>query len=288
MKDQEAMVVKSEHAPVVKEPSYSVSTALEQVKVIQDVMSLVLKDGEHYYSLSGYKQKALGKSGAEKLNLTFRMAPDFEMVIIDFDHGHREYRVKCNMTSIITGKFLGSGVGSCSTLEDKYRYMADMEYTDNYVPKDYWKSKDQSLLGGKEFTAKKHPETNKWVIAKKIGNKEIDNPANHYNTCFKMAKKRAMVDAVLTCTAASDIFTQDVEEDQEKTQNNQKSTEKPQKNDNSPTIMAEIKRMLVEMKLDEKEKQKYRDMLKEKGEAETFNAVSDRYAVNHFVEKDAE
>ena len=41
---------------------------------------------------------------------------------------------------------------------------------------------------------------------------ETDNPADHYNTVFKMAKKRALVDAVLTTTAASDIFTQDLED----------------------------------------------------------------------------
>ena len=33
-----------------------------------------------------------------------------------------------------------------------------------------------------------------------------------HNTCEKMAKKRAHVDAILTATAASDIFTQDVED----------------------------------------------------------------------------
>lgn len=38
------------------------------------------------------------------------------------------------------------------------------------------------------------------------------NPADMWNTCLKMAKKRAFVDAILTCTAASDCFTQDIEE----------------------------------------------------------------------------
>lgn len=42
--------------------------------------------------------------------------------------------------------------------------------------------------------------------------KEHNNPADYYNTCLKMAKKRAYVDAVLTATGASDIFTQDIED----------------------------------------------------------------------------
>lgn len=45
-----------------------------------------------------------------------------------------------------------------------------------------------------------------------MGRVEHDNPADYYNTCLKMAKKRALVDAILTATAASDIFTQDVED----------------------------------------------------------------------------
>src|SRR5690606_22905756 len=38
------------------------------------------------------------------------------------------------------------------------------------------------------------------------------NPADVANTILKMAKKRAQVDAVITATAASDIFTQDIED----------------------------------------------------------------------------
>ena len=45
-----------------------------------------------------------------------------------------------------------------------------------------------------------------------MGRIEHDNPADYYNTVLKMAKKRAHVDAVLTATAASDIFTQDIED----------------------------------------------------------------------------
>src|SRR6185369_6401125 len=38
------------------------------------------------------------------------------------------------------------------------------------------------------------------------------NPADVANTILKMAKKRGLVDAILTVTAASDIFTQDIED----------------------------------------------------------------------------
>ncbi len=41
---------------------------------------------------------------------------------------------------------------------------------------------------------------------------ENPDPADQYNTVLKMAKKRALVDAVLTATAASDCFAQDLED----------------------------------------------------------------------------
>lgn len=44
------------------------------------------------------------------------------------------------------------------------------------------------------------------------GGHEHPDIADTYNTVLKMAKKRSLVDAVLTATAASDIFTQDIEE----------------------------------------------------------------------------
>jgi len=74
-----------------------------------------------------------------------------------------------------------------------------------------WKERDISLIGGKGFVTKKNDE-GKWEIAIQGASVEHDNPADYYNTVLKMAKKRAHVDAILTATAASDIFTQDVED----------------------------------------------------------------------------
>ncbi len=48
-----------------------------------------------------------------------------------------------------------------------------------------------------------------------MGRIEYDNPADYYNTCLKMAKKRALIDGTLNATGASHIFTQDVEDMEE-------------------------------------------------------------------------
>lgn len=190
-----------------------------QVNLIQHVMREVMVEGEHYGTIPGCgDKKTLLKSGAEKLMLTFRLSNDVEIETVDSDGGHRESRVKVTLFSM-SGQQLGTGVGSCSTMEGKYRFrVGPVELTNKPVPKTYWDLRKenpvraQDTLGGKGFVAKKD-DTGQWMIAKQGEKVEHDNPADYFNTVLKMAKKRALVDAVLTSTAASDIFTQDIEDD---------------------------------------------------------------------------
>lgn len=196
----------------------TVQQVLGQVALIQQIMSATMKDGEHYGRIPGCGDKpTLLKPGAEKLCLTFRLAPTYEVDERTVERNHREYRVQCALTSVLTGAFLGQGVGICSTMEAKYRFRAGAtEATDKPVPRAYWDLrqedpvKAQELIGGKGFSPKKVDGA--WLIAKSTERVETDNPADFYNTVLKMAKKRALVDAVLTATAASDIFTQDLED----------------------------------------------------------------------------
>ncbi len=197
----------------------SVQQVLGQVALIQQIMATAMKDGEHFGRIPGCGDKpTLLKPGAEKLCLTFRLAPTYDVDERNLDRDHREYRVQCTLSSILTGAFLGQGVGTCSTMEGKYRFRAGVaEVTDKPVPRAYWDmraedpAKAHELLGGKGFTVKK-VDGKGWMIAKGGEKVENDNIADSYNTVLKMAKKRALVDAVLTATAASDIFTQDLED----------------------------------------------------------------------------
>ena len=197
----------------------TVQQVLGQVALIQQIMGTAMKDGEHFGRIPGCGDKpTLLKPGAEKLCLTFRLAPTYDVDERNLDRAHREYRVQCTLSSILTGSFLGQGVGTCSTMEGKFRFrQGSAEPTDKPVPRAYWDlrgedpAKAQGLIGGKGFTVKK-VDGKGWMIAKGGEKVENDNPADYYNTVLKMAKKRALVDAVLTATAASDIFTQDLED----------------------------------------------------------------------------
>lgn len=184
----------------------------QQVNLIQEVLQHVMKENEHYGKIPGTDKPTLLKPGAEKISVTFRLAPSYDIKRTDMPEGHREYEVVCTLTHIPSGQVVGQGVGSCSTMETKYRYrnVADYDILDDPIPKDAKEKKQEYRKQG--FGMKKVDGL--WVWVKYKDSERQDNPdiADVYNTVLKMAKKRAHVDAVLTATAASDIFTQDIED----------------------------------------------------------------------------
>jgi len=199
---------------------YSVTDVVAQVQKIQQIMAQVMRQDEHYGVIPGCKKPSLLKPGAEKLGFTFRLVPRFhgEREAIDLGNAHREYVIRCELYHLQSGMFFGEGVGSCCTMEAKYRYRTGpKEFTGQPVPGSYWNLRKtdpiqaQQAIGGAGFSVGKN-DSGVWEICIQGEKVEHDNPADHYNTVLKMAKKRAHVDAVLTATAASDIFTQDLED----------------------------------------------------------------------------
>lgn len=161
---------------MVKADQQSVLEVRQQVNQIQYLMKDVLQDGEHYGCVPGCgKKPTLLQPGAEKIAYMFHFVPTYEVTRNDLGAGHREYEVRCTLTNRDTGEVVGGGLGLCTTMESKYRYR------------------------------------NKWVNNQKV-REENPDIADTLNTVLKMAKKRAFVDAVKSTTAASDIFTQDIED----------------------------------------------------------------------------
>src|SRR5215470_2281990 len=93
-----------------------------QVQLIQEVMQAVMLEGFHYGVIPGTEKPTLLKPGAEKLTTTFRLAPLLNVETREIGTVHREYEVRCTLVHIPTGRVYGEGVGSCSTLESRYRY----------------------------------------------------------------------------------------------------------------------------------------------------------------------
>lgn len=179
---------------IVQADGYELATANEirrHVNLIQEVIKSVFKPDTHYGVIPGCKQKSLFKAGAEKILATFRIAVDPEVEDIG-GAGEIRYRVRAKGVTP-TGQIVGVGVGECSSSEEKFAWraatcQAEFDATDELARRTkYYKN------GGN---------------AKQVR----INPADIANTVLKMAKKRAMIDLCLTATAASDVFTQDIED----------------------------------------------------------------------------
>jgi hypothetical protein len=218
-----------ENLPAVEVlPPLNAMAVRENINLIQEVMREAMQgptkenpEGVHYGIIPGTKKPTLLKPGAEKLSLVFRLRPIIEsgrdIVQTELGNGHRELIVYCHIFNS-AGQELATGIGSCSTMESKYRYRGGQKTpTGVIVPTEYWNLKKagkmaeaQATLGGPGYGVAKID--GKWLICE-IGEK-MENPdiADTYNTVLKMAKKRAYVDGILSATAASDIFTQDVED----------------------------------------------------------------------------
>jgi len=190
---------------VYEEQPLTAADTRAQVKLIQDVMRTVMQDGQHYGIIPGTDKPTLLKPGAEKIMATFRLTADPEVEDLSMGDIIR-YRVKCRLYTK-SGVFVGAGVGECSSEEEKYKW--------------------RSAVSFEEWEAA--PDTHRRIKFTKKGEwKQVrTNPYDLANTILKMAKKRALVDAVLTVTAASDIFTQDFDEMPEEVREQVSEQEKP-------------------------------------------------------------
>ena len=162
-----------------------------QVNLVQEVMKAVMKDGTHYGVIPGTPKPSLWKPGAEVLAATFRIAVSYKIEDLSTPDVAR-YRVTAIGTHQTSGIVMGEGMGECSSGEEKYKW--------------------RKAVNANEFAAV--PEDRRRV---KFGksydvNQVRTEPADLANTILKMACKRAQVAMILNVTAASDCFTQDIED----------------------------------------------------------------------------
>ena len=172
------------------------AVVLSHAKTVQEVMKSVMKSNVHYGTIPGAGDKpTLLKSGAEVLCMTFRIADKYQVTDLSAA-GSIRYRVTCVAEHQTTGEVLGSGLGECSTDEEKYRW--------------------RKAVCKEEFEATS-PDMRRVKYGRKQGGHYTveqvrTEPADLANTVLKMACKRAKIAMVLNVTAASDMFSQDLED----------------------------------------------------------------------------
>ena len=207
-------------------PERSVEELIAQVKKIQQVQEAVMKEGEHYGVIPGTNKPTLLKPGAEKLAFVFRLDPQYDSADT-YDGNHLTVKSKCTLWHIGSGLRMGSGEGSCSTKETKYAFRHAARKCPTCGKEAIIKGKEE--FGGgwlcfrkKDGCGAKFKDGDAVIETQESGLVPNENLADVYNTVLKMSNKRALVAAVLNVTAASDIFTQDLEDYQEAAVDTQK------------------------------------------------------------------
>lgn len=186
----------------------SAADILTQVRTIQEVMQAVMKPEMHYGVIPGTKKPSLWKPGAEVLCSVFRIADSYAVEDLSDDDCVR-YRVVCKGTHQTSGTVMGQGLGECSSNEKKYKWI-------KAYPREW------------EATAEnRRRKVYGWDNQKRAEYEVLQvrtDPADVANTILKMAAKRAKIAMTLNVTAASDIFSQDLEDIDERLRGMQDDT----------------------------------------------------------------
>jgi hypothetical protein len=179
----------------------SPAEARRRVQELQAFVQEVMVQDVDYGVIPGTDKPSLYQPGAQKLAEMYGFASDFEDVtsVEDWEKAFFFYRRKCILTSRRDGRFIGAGIGSCNSREDKY---AGRWVFDNEVPKGV----DIKTLPSKEFRKRNGTGTFRKY---RVPNPDIFSLVN---TIEKMACKRSYIHAVIAVTRSAGLFTQDVED----------------------------------------------------------------------------
>jgi hypothetical protein len=190
----------------------------ERVERIQ--RALMTRDVD-FGLIPGTPKPTLLKPGAEKLCLAYGLAADFAPVRTIGD-GQSEpwlsYVTRCELhLGSLDGPVVAVGYGAANSWERRYRYrMADRACPNCGQPAII---KGKAEYGGgwvcfkkKGGCGSKWPDGAPEIEGQEVGQVDNPDPFDLDVTLAKMAEKRAHVDATLRATAASGLFTQDMED----------------------------------------------------------------------------
>lgn len=198
----------------------TIEELVAQHKKIKDAMAAVMDEGVHWGKIPGTPKPTLYQPGAQTLNLLFRLDPQYVSMPVGADlggGGHLTIKSLCTLWHIPTGERLGSGEGSCSSREAKYAYRTARRTCPTCGKEAIIRGKVE--WGGGWLCFKKQDgcgakfkDGDAAIETQEVGRVANPDLPDMYNTILKMANKRALVAAVLNVTAASDLFTQDLED----------------------------------------------------------------------------
>lgn len=215
----QALVPQADNADLALTFVVSPQQALVNLRQLQDFVASVMVKDEDYGLIPGTPKPTLFKPGAEKLCEIYGLAPDIEVLnrVEDWEKGFFHYEVRCRLISKRSGITVATGLGSCNSMEEQYRWR-NAKRTCPDCGKDAIIKGKQEWGGGFLCFKKqggcgaKFADTDPKITSQQAGKVANDEPYTLVNTILKMGAKRALVDATLRATRSSGIFTQDIED----------------------------------------------------------------------------
>lgn len=240
------------NALMVIDPQKSLEDAKNRRSIVVTLRERsILKEGVDFGVVPGSNKPTLLKPGAERLCAAFGFNPRFEILDKverwDADSPLFFYQVVCHLVHIDSDIEVATGVGSCNSMESKYRWrwvaeqdvppdldkatlvskssnMSEFDFAIEKAetggkygkPAAYWQSFREAIANGTARRIKRKTNAGKELDAWEIGGLSYrvpnDDVFSLVNTVVKMACKRALVAATLIGANASEFFTQDIED----------------------------------------------------------------------------
>lgn len=204
MDEKEQQIVKSqERHDILEIAPDEVKRKLDNIHKFQAIVKNSLHKDHDFGVIPGTTKPTLLKPGAEKIAKLMNLQDDYDILrsIEDWEKPFFHYEVKCRLTEISSGILISAGLGSCNSMESKYRW--------RWIPE--WKLTEDQKQVKEQVVSEEKPYKSKQGKFK-LYRFENDDIFSQVNTLLKMAKKRALVDASLSAGRLSDLFTQDLED----------------------------------------------------------------------------
>jgi len=200
--------------------------AKAQLRQMQSVVREVMVEGEHYGVIPGTSKLTLLKPGAELLNNMYGYLLDsveiverteqWEVPVTETSFPLFRYITRCTLKDR-NGITISTGVGECNSFESKYHWRVANRRCPRCGKETIIKGKVEFGGGWVCFKSKggcgsRFRDGDEAIESQKAGRVPNENIYDQVNTLLKMAKKRSYIDACLSATRTSGIFTQDMED----------------------------------------------------------------------------
>lgn len=178
-------VVQAREREVMSMPPLTTEMIISRREQIREVITNAMVEGVHYGLIPGTQQLSLLKDGAEMLLAMFHIA--VEPIVTDLCTATEvRFKVECRGIAIGSQLYVGSGIGVCTSNEEKYRW--------------------RKARSKREYEAAA-PEHRRIKYNRDFEDQQVrQSPYDVFQTIMSMAKKRGMVDLAKTALAASECL----------------------------------------------------------------------------------